>query len=260
MKKRIIVTLFLISAISLIGCTKSPVEKKSVVVKDSKEAITSAITVKPTSSASEATPTTGPSEQEANAEDNSTDTDETFPLTIQLEGTEEIISAKKYQSKLGYQMFYDVNRFTVTDSDGIDLYTAPNSDPDIYPYIYLNISRNDIPTDDTVFTKVTNDKSNLTGYIANNYYNLKPGDKDSLYGYILTEESSVSPIDTVRIGEYEALHYTVINGKAWNSPITEFFYITTDQYIYSFTANYYTEAAEGFGVRIHAMMDTFKMQ
>jgi len=288
MKKKIVIALLLVSTFSLIGCSKSFVEKKPVVVNDTQKGITSIITGTPTASASdqrsdqsknstedttdnmdyqssEAVDTT---EGSATKNNSSTSSDETFPYTIELEGTKETINGKKYQSKLGYQMLYDADRYTITSEDGIDSYMAPNSDPILYPYLYLNVSRSELPTELKTeksdsehpdFIKVTDSIGNFSGYIAYDYTKLVPEYKDSI---IVNDGSSSSkyPVDTVKVGDYNAVHYTTTSGSEWNSSITEFFFITTDKYIYTLTSNYYTEATEGCAGRFRAMIDTFKIQ
>jgi len=81
-----------------------------------------------------------------------------------------------------------------------------------------------------------------------------------LFFIIEINDSSSYSVDTVEVSDYTAVHYTTTSGSEWNSSVTEYFFITTDQYIYTLTANYFTDATEGFGARFRGMMDTFIIQ
>lgn len=244
MKKKIIFTALLISILGLGGCLPASVEEGPVVINETKDKENITNTPYPTETA-----------------------EKSFPYTIAIEGTQETINCNTFESDLGYQILYDIDRFTVTSEDGIDSFMAANPDPDLYPYIYLNISRVKKPDDlelasskKTDIRAVFGPEDKLLGFVSVKDSELLSGDELSSLGYIKKKDVVAAPIETVVLGESVALHYTLIGGTKWNSPITEYYFVTTDNYVYCFEAPYYMEASEGYGARIKAMLDTITFQ
>lgn len=169
----------------------------------------------------------------ANSNTNSsTDKSESVKLTISIEGMEETIDGKLLVSDLGYNMIYDSERFTYTNEDGIDSFMATNPDPEIYPYVYLNINRIDNTT--------------LSDYVK------------QLEGSLSTGYKSVNRYNDVKVsGIYNAVQFRAITGDEWNSSVRNYYLIESGSSIYLIEMQYFMEAAEGFGSRMDAILNTF---
>ena len=235
MKKISIIMLFIFTALTIYGCSKAEIEKNPVIFEDStKSEIGTVLTEnsnnekKPSETTDETSETTG--ETDAN---NQTDeiSDETITLTIELEGMTETINATYFTSKYGYRMAYDIDRFTVTNEDGVDSFMTSNPNPELYPYVYLNISRIDQTTLDDYVTKL---KASLSS------------------GY-----AEVRQDDNATVGDYNAVHFIAITGYDWNSVVRNYYIIESGSSIYLLEMQYFVEAEEGFGTRMNAMLDTF---
>jgi hypothetical protein len=252
MKRSIILVLTLIFAVSLIGCSTSLVEKEPVVIKDNQEAVTEDITTEelPGIDSTDATDqtendtnetmenvedefdeTTNTTDNTASQPDNSRVSSEPVDYVIELEGMEEIIKVKTYESDLGYNMIYDVDRFTAAEEHGADLYYTENPNPDLYPYVYVNIIRTDHVT--------------LKEYV------------DTREETLSLQLSEVEQFDKVTVGEYDAVQLKGKSGSEWNSVIRNLYIIESGTSIYEIETQYFMEAAEGYGSRIAAMLDTF---
>lgn len=281
MKKLLILTLTVITAAGLNGCSTARVEKEPVVVEDTKEDTLEDIAADDTANSKTSESADNAElqiaeEKEANsAEDNTlSDTientavsEEPFEYTIELEGMEETINCKTFQSALGYQIFYDIDRFKVTSEDGVDSFMAENPDPELYPYVYLNISRTEYPSavetidsSDSQWEKVVDKSGKMVGYVSKSFTKVVMDDKNNIVGYLNGDNSDPVDLENVKIGDYDAYHYSVKEGNEWNSAVRNYYFIKTDHYVYSFETQYFLEAAEGFGARILAMMDTFQLQ
>lgn len=168
-----------------------------------------------------------------------TESEDSFKSTIMLEGMEEEVTYKTYKSELGYQIAYDVDRFTLSSEDEKDTFMAENSNPEIYPYVYFTIGRNEYTGDEIDF------------------YDSDLHLRDDETGKDLVANAKE---DTVKIGEYEAIHWQLIDGKEWNSLVKNYYYIRGEKYYYWLQTNYFLEASEGFGTRISAMLDTLVIE
>jgi hypothetical protein len=180
-----------------------------------------------------------------------------FTGTIKLEGMEETVNYKYFESSLGYRMAYDKDRFTVSSKYDVDSFIAENPDPEIYPYVYIKISRLPISA------------SYLIGTISGEFSTEKPKDSDwtevydennNVIGYSSPKKYEIAQQDTVKLGDYEVEHYKVQEGTDWNSAIRNFYFIKKDQNIYRIETQYFLEAEEGYGARISAMLDTFSLE
>lgn len=192
------------------------------------------------------------SETEVNIEDTSEDTssvdknqdssknesNETFKGIIMLEGTEEEVNYRTYHSQFGYTMDYDVDRFTVTSENGIDTYIAENANPDLYPYVFIRITK----------SEYTEGKIEISGNIY--------VDDEKLNETLSTNV----PNDNVKIGDYDAIHFKFIDGNEWNSLVKHIYIIILEKNYYVIETNYFLEASEGYGVRIKAMLDTLVIE
>lgn len=171
--------------------------------------------------------------------------EETDLLIVEVEGMTEQITGHIFQSTLGYHMTYDPERFTVTNENGIDSYMAANSNPDLYPYVYLNISRYDIPTEGEALDNTSSKP---------NWHKVTKG---SVTGYIRADIAEEESYDIVSIGEKEAFHHTMKEGTEWNSVVRDYYVLTTSDSIYLLEVQNFLEAQEGFGARILSMLKTF---
>ncbi len=274
-KKKIFLSFAALTVFSLTGCVKTEIEKKPVTIADEAVAstplmenddpITEDASKDSSGEASEGSSddsTKGltedknengsknsntPLQENDNSETEATTTDhedgseDVVKLTIELEGMEEEINGKRFTSSLNYQIIYDVDRFQVDETeDGFDSFMADNPNPEIYPYVYLNIYRKDKTTWDK---SITSDSDSSEGslwsslMIGNAYY-----------------------LDEVSIGSHQAKHYHTSPGNQWNSIVKDYYIIEQGEYYYVLETQYFLEAAEGYGARMRAMMDTIEFK
>lgn len=267
--KRIFIIIFTaVTAFSLFGCSNSKVEKEPVIITDSQDVSAEQITDSPTSNTNEeaVTEITNPpaavsTNSETSDEDSSVqpsddngntvkdsegnNSDATYTSTIELEGMPEEVTYKYYQSPLGYQISYDMERFTPSIEDTFDIFMAENPDPEIYPYVSFNISRNE-------YNSGYEGLSTPDLLVANPF-----GDTTTFTEKDLDKESENH---SVKIGDYEAVHYMIKEGNEWNSLIKHCYLVPAGNYYYVIQTQYFLEAAEGYGARIEAMLDTFTIQ
>lgn len=258
MKKLSIFILTLIISTTMFGCSKVDVEKAPVLIEDTTKDTENVNaeelgTLSPIdiekgttgTSGDETTKdagTTNASDDGATKDTNtnsdtnsSTNKSEPVKLTILIEGTEETIDGKLFLSDLGYNLIYDSERFTYTNVEGIDSFMATNSDPEIYPYVYLNINRIDNTT--------------LSDYVK------------QLEGSLSTGYKSVDRYNDVKVsGIYNAVQFKAITGSEWNSSVRNYYIIESSSSIYLIEMQYFLEAAEGFGSRMDAMLNTFTIR
>ncbi len=228
MKKKLVMIFISISVIGLSGCSAAKAEKGPVVVNETTQKYSNEITITNEKSDTSTDRFAENSNEKDSVQQNDLPSEsESFESTIELEGNKESITCKTYTSKAGYQIDYDIDRFTVTSNDEGDSFTAENPDLEVYPYVYLNINRQALTTEDKKAA--------------------------------ISIPKNASGIEEVTIGEYKAKHYKVTDGTEWNSTITEFYTITDNQYVYEISLQYFTEAAEGYGARLRAMLSTFKL-
>ncbi len=241
MKKTIFV-LSVITVIGFTGCSRADIEKNPVPIADSvsldeikpeasedvstKEEITKGSEV--TGSDEEVKAET--KEEEAETSDKAADS---TPITVEIEGMKETINGLWHAGD-GYEIMYDVDRFEYSDKDGGDTFVAENPDPAIYPYVYLSI-------------KHLKNKS-ASDYVKELSDTLS---KNSLKSEVTTD---------VSIGNYKGTIITARAGSEWNSIFRNYYIIENGTSIYTLESQYFVEAAEGYGARIHAMIDTFKIK
>jgi hypothetical protein len=119
---------------------------------------------------------------------------------------------------------------------------ADNPDPELYPYVYVRISRQDKPASDST---TQNDTPSFAKYDVSG----------NITGYVAIEFSS-----DVTIGGYNAKLYHFTSGKDWNSTTNNIYQIEHGDYIYEILTQTFIEAEEGYGARIQAMLDTFTFE
>lgn len=165
--------------------------------------------------------------------------EDTYKGTVLLEGMEEEVTYKTFKSDLGYQIAYDIDRFTVSSENGKDTFMVENPNPELYPYVYITIGRTEYTGEEVDF------------------YDSDLHLRDEETGKDLVANSEK---DTVKIGEYDAIHWQLIDGNEWNSLVKHYYFIPGENYYYWIQTNYFLEASEGFGARISAMLDTFILE
>ncbi|MDF2842796.1 MAG: hypothetical protein K0R00_1222 [Herbinix sp.] len=264
MKKIIIVGLSCFITFNLFGCSSVNLEKEPIIIEDSDAAnIKESEELQESDNPSDLsnqegkaeTPSTSPETSEdvstndtvnsntdvqgENVDSTTTKTDDltTFKGTVTLEGMEEEVNYSTYQSDYGYQMDYDVDRFTVTSENGMDTFMAENLDPELYPYVFINVKK----------SEYKGEKADLS--IGD--HNLSVFDEYSKQTLFTN-----APKDNVKLGDYDAIHFEVIDGDQWNSLVRHIYLIRFDKIYYVIETNYFLEASEGYGVRIKAMLDT----
>lgn len=152
-------------------------------------------------------------------------------LTIEIEGNKEVVPVRKYNSSLGYQIQMDDERFTYEAQEGSDIYTAVNPDASVYPDVYIKITK-------------TN-KIDQIDYLRN------------LKDLLLKENSQTKEISDQKIGTYDVEGFHLSFGNEYNSAIKKVAVIETIATYYTIETQYFLEAAEGYGARIKALLDTF---
>jgi hypothetical protein len=222
MRKLIYVALTLVSAISITGCSKPITENELAAIQETEETDLHSI---PTPQ-----DTTQKEINDKKAADISNAPVET---TIELEGNKETVRMLLNESALGYQMSYDIDRFTVTSEDGFDYYRTENSDSTKYPDIYIKIGRID--------------KASDTDYISQK--------REAL----LLENPDYNESTDVKLGDYNTTQFSLTTGKGWNSIIKNIYLLETDTSYYSIETQCFQEALEGYGARMEAILDTFSV-
>jgi hypothetical protein len=164
------------------------------------------------------------------------DTEEPARLSIEIEGTTEEITASLYHSPIGYKMIYDNERFKLSSEEGFDSYLTENSDPEKYPNIYIRISSSNSPNPI-----------------------IKELDKEQKSINTFNEDVAVY-VEDVTIGTYTGKHYKLKTGDEWDSIIRNFYIIEDNDVLYIIETQYFLEAAEGYGARIAAILNTFEIK
>lgn len=152
-------------------------------------------------------------------------------MEIEIEGMKETINALWHQGE-HYKIAYDADRFQYSDKDGADTFIAENPDPAIYPYVYLTIKYHENKT--------------VSEYTKEIFDQLSQNDFK-----VSTEKKS-------GMKKNEGVILTAVSGKEWNSIVRKYHIIQEGTSIYVFESQYFLEAAEGYGARIHAMINTFE--
>ena len=226
MKKLSIIFLTLATTLTIYGCAKADIEKNPVLIEGPFQN-----EIGPEIGNETGNAIGNQSETESTEDKNSSN--EPFELTISLEGMEETFQAKYHNSKLGYRIAYDIERFTVTEEKDSDSFIAQNPNPEIYPYVLINISR-------TLNTTKENSKTMILESLSEQYNDIRVEEK-------------------IRIGEYDGIQVSILTGNDWNSAIRNFYLVETNSSVYVIETQYFVEAAEGFGARIKAMLDTIEI-
>ncbi|NLL00007.1 MAG: hypothetical protein GX271_05010 [Clostridiales bacterium] len=254
MKKLIIISMFCIISLNLLGCSKAELEEKPLVVEDSSDTnidvsepdleqdnqkiLENQSEITDIETNSQET-TDGKSSIDNNQGDpESRETTKPYKAIVMVEGMEEEVNYQTYQSENGYQMAYDVDRFTVTSENGIDTYMAENINPEIYPYVFISIYKSEFDDKNRGFSG-----------------NLQLVDKKT--NEVVTFNASE---ENVKLGSYDAIHYQYIHGNQWNSLVRHIYVISLEKIYYVIHTNYFLEASEGYGARIKAMLDTIVIE
>jgi hypothetical protein len=248
MKKTILI-LSIASVIGFTGCSKAEIEKRPISIEDAaslEEEITSD-TAKDVPTNEEITKipevidsgeepkeeTNEDMKEEAKGEVKLKEGDKPTPVTIEIEGMKETMYGLWHDGD-GYDIMYDVDRFEYSDKDGVDTFIAENPDPAIYPYVYVSI---------------------------NHLENRRASDHAKELLEMLSKNSLISETTKdVSIGNYKGTLITAKAGSQWNSIVRNYYIITDNTSIYTIETQYFLEATEGYGARIQAMLDTFKIK
>jgi hypothetical protein len=154
------------------------------------------------------------------------------PLLVEVEGIKETVPGKIYKSADGFEITYDAERFKHTTEGDVDSFAADNTDPAIYPYIYVNISK-------------------VKDITAREY-------SDKIITESETAKNQNIETTTSTIGKnYDCTQITLQAGREWNSVIRNYYIIETDNTLYLIETQSFLEAEEGYGARIQAMLNTF---
>ncbi|WP_160691982.1 hypothetical protein [Clostridium sp. C2-6-12] len=146
-----------------------------------------------------------------------------------IEGTEEKIDTEVNKSNLGYTITYDKNRFKFENAEGVDSYMAPNADTSKYPNVFLAVSKIDGMSLEEV----------MKGLI-----------------HQATKEAVPQNITIGKEG-YKAERLVIKEGNKYNSRICEYYLTEKNNVVYLVEINYFVGAEEGYGTRLHEMLNTF---
>jgi hypothetical protein len=225
MRKISIIILMMATVVSLYGCTKSEVEKKPITIEDTEKSDIINVNNEDDDMSVKVDSDTSESENDERVTEH----------IIEVEGTKETILRKTYQSTNGYQITYDVERFKYTNLDGIDQFITENPDPELYPYVYLNISKIENTSSKDEMDKIK--KALSKGY------------------------EQVEELENTTIGiDYKAIGLKAKSGTDWNSSIREYYIVESGNSNYVIEMQYFVEAEEGFGTRMHDMLNTFTIK
>ncbi|BCJ95804.1 hypothetical protein acsn021_33730 [Anaerocolumna cellulosilytica] len=155
------------------------------------------------------------------------------PLLVEVEGIKEAVPGKILKSEDGFEITYDSERFKHTKEGDVDSFAADNTDPAIYPYIYVNVSRIKNTTAREHAAKI------ITESEAAKYQSM-----DTTYSSTIGKN-------------YDCIQITLQAGREWNSVIRNYYIIEADKAVYLVETQYFLEAEEGYGARIQAMLNTF---
>lgn len=253
MKRKIfIVMLVTTTTLSLYGCSKADIEMNPVKIEDSNTYLDTTLSDETNENEKQNTELTDKTLNENSAIDSTvkttseTETKNTsanselegkeVDLKVEIEGSTETVKGKIHVSESGYQMAYDSERYVLSRELGVDSYMAKNPDPNVYPYVFLNISR---------------------------YSNKKMDDyADQLEKEFADEQLSHAITKYKVIGEkqYKTIYLRTQTGYNWDSIIREYYILQDESDILLIETQYFLEAEEGHGARFMAMLDTFKIQ
>lgn len=151
--------------------------------------------------------------------------------TVIVEGTSESIETEVKKSNFGYTITYDKNRFKFQNGEGVDTFMAPNSDSSIYPNVFLSVAKIEGQSLDEI----------MKGLM------LQAG------------QDGVWQNTTIGQGKYKAKKFTFREGNNYNSRVCEYYLTEKDKKVYLIEINYFVEAEEGYGARLHGMLGTFTL-
>lgn len=238
-------TIFILSVITVIGftgCSSADIEKNPIVIADAasldakdksetSEDITKNDEEVVTPEVTDTVDATAENTKEEETDNTSTPADPA-PVTIEIEGMKETMYGLWHTGN-AYRIMYDVDRFEFSDKDGSDTFVAENPDPAIYPYVYVSIHHIENKTSAAYIKELSDTLS-----------------KNSLKSEITSD---------VSIGNYKGTKISAKAGTEWNSIIRNYYIIEDGTSIYTIESQYFLEAAEGYGARIHAMLNTFEI-
>lgn len=149
---------------------------------------------------------------------------------VSIEGNKETIDTEIFKSNFGYAISYDKNRFKFSNGEGVDSFMAPNPDIKKYPNVFLAVSKiKDYSLDETI-----------NGLI------LQSG------------QDGVPELTKIGKGKYNAKKFSFKEGNKYNSRVVEYYATEKNKTVYLIEINYFVEAEEGYGERLHSMLDTFQ--
>ncbi|MDF2907287.1 MAG: hypothetical protein K0R34_2608 [Herbinix sp.] len=231
MKRVIYMALTLASALSLGGCSSAITTKDLTILEEAENQTTKQT---PTSvvndSKDKAVPTAAPILCE-NTSSAVKKAKELSDLTIEIEGNKEVVSVRNYISNLGYQIMMDEERFALTTTEASDLYSATNPNTSVYPDIYIRITKTE--------------KANQVNYV------------EDLKQQLLQENPQMKELSDTKINTYDALVFKSNFGTEYNSAIKTVAVIEASTSYYTIETEYFLEAAEGYGARMKALLNTF---
>jgi len=156
--------------------------------------------------------------------------------------------------------FGTFHRFTVTEEDTFVSFMAENADPELYPYVYLNIYKTKLQeksADD--WNAIEIPEANIVGSVKDSEVKIDLN-KDSPEADLKSSVNlNYELSEPVKLGEYEAIHYKAVEGSEWNSIVSNYYFIVKGQNVYVLATQYFLEAEEGYGARFQAMMDTLNI-
>lgn len=262
MKRKKIIIMLAAAALSLYGCSKADIEKNPVKIEDSNTNLNATLSDEEINeNEKQNTELTNKTLNENSTTDNADNTADStvtetsseteakinaavlelegkeVDLKVEIEGSTEIVKGKIHVSETGYQIAYDPERFELSRKlDDVDNYKDKNSNFNVCPYVFLNVSRYENTTMKDYEKQLEKDL------------------RDNVIKYEIHEYE--------KIGEeqYKTIYCRTQKGYNWNSAIREYYILQDENDIILIETQYYVEAEEdGYGAIFSAMLDTFKL-
>ena len=145
--------------------------------------------------------------------------------TVTIEGTEEEVTVATLHSVLGFSYQYQSDYFAYSAEDNGEYLVGQDATGVSYPNIYFNVEKYVNTTTDAVMAESEYEGSYKTTTIGQENY--------SAYYCKYDEDDAISDI------------------------IEETYLVQYESDVYAIHMGYFTEATEGYGVRLHSILDSF---
>jgi hypothetical protein len=234
MKRLIYMTLTLVSALSIGGCSSPITTKDLTLIEEAEEQKNSKVETPDLSSEDkeDASPVLSPEPTPYSSPAVTTVSGQS-ELTFEIEGNPEVVPVREYKSSLGYSILIDEERFTYEAGKDHDLYSTVNPDKSIYPDIYIKLAKAN--------------KADNPEYI------------EAAKQQLSEENIEIGVLSDIKLGDYDVIGFKSNYGTDYNSAIKNIYIIESEDAFYNIETQIFLEAEEGYGARIKALLDTIKI-